>query len=310
MITVLSSPKPWVGEATRLQEAAIRNWLSLGPGIEVILYGDAPGTREASQRLGVSHVPDVAASPSGVPFFGAMVGHAASHGRHDQQLYANCDILLQGDISGLWARIPWARALMIGQRVDLSEGAHAADDAPRNDRWLQEQLLAGRMRLHPPAGSDYFAFSRGIWDGVPDIVVGRGGYDTALVAFCLTRKIPVVDVSLAVLALHPWHDYGHLSGGEFEVFEGADALRNRRETGGFSGLSLEDATWYLDRSGVHRNWARRDFLRSLAVTLTLRHRLPALARMLMRVRGAVVRLRLLRTRSVGLSQVLPGGQAE
>ncbi len=97
-VSILSSPKPWSGIALQNQENAVKSWLALHPDIEVILYGDAPGTAEACKRLGVQHVPDIAATPQGVPYFGAIADHAAIHARHDLQCYVNCDILFTKDI--------------------------------------------------------------------------------------------------------------------------------------------------------------------------------------------------------------------
>jgi hypothetical protein len=306
MVTFLASPKGWAGLALCQQETAVRNWLSFGQGVEVILYGDAPGTREACARLGVCHVPDVAATPEGVPLFGAIAAHAAEHARHDRQVYLNGDILLRREILAVWDRVPWPRALLIGQRIDLAEGEAAMPDAPQNREWLHARAEAGHLALHPPGGSDYFGFPRGLWQGLPDVVIGRGGYDNALVAFCLTRRIPVVDCSLAVLALHQFHDYGHLQGGVQEVFEGADARSNLNASGGFRGLSLEDASWYLDERGLHRNWARGDYLRFLATQVAVVYGFPRIGKLVIRIRALAKRLHLLRTREVNLPQVLPG----
>lgn len=220
MITFLASPKAFVGLAATQQMAAIRSWLAVGAGIEVILYGDSLGTAEVCRALGIRHVPDIEATERGIPYFGAIAGHAAEHARYDVQVYLNCDILLTPHILLASEHISLSAFLMIGQRIDLSEGVEVNANDPGLSSQLKMLADAHRISLHTPGGSDYFAFRRGMWKDLPPVVIGRGGYDNALIAYCLQRRIPVVDATLAVPALHQFHDYGHAAGGVGEVFGG------------------------------------------------------------------------------------------
>jgi hypothetical protein len=262
VITFLSSPKAWVGAATVQQENAVRNWLSLHPENEVILYGNAPGTLDACQRLGVRHAPNVAATPKGIPYFGAIADHAAHHARHDFQVYVNCDILLRRDLLTAAASVPWRRFLMIGQRIDLPEGEPQRPDLVQDDAWATSLASGGRLTLHPPAGSDYFGFRRGMWQEIPAITIGRGAYDNALIAWCLLRGIPVIDATLSVTAFHQSHGYGHVDGGRQEIFLGPEAEGNLaicRCLG--MNPTVEDATWVCRAGRLVRCHGRGDRIR-------------------------------------------------
>jgi hypothetical protein len=98
MLTFLSSPKPFVGNAGTIQRTAIRSWKAVHPDAEVIIYGDGEGVAQACNEMGVRHIPDIPCSPSGVPYFNGIVEHASVDAKYDIQCYLNCDIILTGNI--------------------------------------------------------------------------------------------------------------------------------------------------------------------------------------------------------------------
>jgi hypothetical protein len=260
IISFLASPKAFTGRAAIQQVTAVRSWLAVGAGIEVILYGDSPGTATVCGDLGLRHVPDIEATKGGVPYFGAIAKHAAEYARYDVQVYLNCDILLTPHILRAIESIKFPHFLLIGQRIDLSEGieVNAADSELVNH--LNALAQAGHISLHPPAGSDYFVFRRGMWIDPPPVVIGRAGYDNALIAYCLQRRIPVVDATLTVPALHQFHDYSHATGDIGEVFDGEDAKRNRAFIPIGAVPILEDADFLLTGGGLESNRSRGDWL--------------------------------------------------
>lgn len=271
MISILSSPKPWVGLAAVHQYNAIQSWLALHPDVEVILYGDAPGTATACQRLGVQHVPNIDSTSQGIPYFGAIAEHASNYAKHELLSYVNCDILFTKDMLETFEHVPFAWFLMIGQRIDLAKNAFI--DMTKADclKELECLVVSGKAELHPPAGSDYFVFRKFTWKGLPKVVIGRGGYDNALINYCLKLNIPVIDASLSIKAIHQNHDYNHVQQGEKEIFCGVDAAINRAVIKSKYIPTLLNADWLIKRNQLKKNYCRGDWLQHFWSSRLVKH---------------------------------------
>ncbi len=264
MITFLSSPKPFIGNAGVIQRTAIKSWKAVHPDVEVVIYGDGEGVAATCREMGVCHVPDVPCSPSGVPYFNSIAEHARVNAKYDVQCYLNCDIILTSDIIDAVKSISFDQYLVTGQRIDLHEGV--AIDVTDQD-WqnaLLEIIKKGQAELHTPTGMDYFIFRRGMWQSLLPLVIGRGGYDEALVLYCLRHKLPFINATLSIIAIHQFHDYGHAKDGRKTVVMGQDATENIRiHRNQYSRPNSSDAKWLIVKGKVVGNLIQKDFLRSL-----------------------------------------------
>jgi len=212
--------------------------------------------------LGIIHVPDIDHSPQGIPFFGAIAESAAIHGKHDIQCYINCDILIGKNFIEAVQNIRHEKYLIIGQRINLAEGVSFNVTDPDYLIRLKMLARAGKAFLHPSSGSDYFVFRRGMWEGLQPVVIGRGGYDNALINHCLRKSIPVIDASFDIKIFHPVHDYNHIQGGKTEVFGGSEAKKNIGSLATAYIPTLIDADWIIKNGRLKRNYCRGDRLRS------------------------------------------------
>lgn len=304
MITYLSSPKPFVGESIRNQRNAILSWLRTGSDVEVILYGRSEGIQNTSRELGTKWVPDIASTELGTPLFGAIVEHASRHAKFDVQVYLNCDILLSSAIVNAVRSVQAPQFLMIGQRIDLTEGCSIDTGNGRLLELLGMYAKGGKVTLHPEAGSDYFIFRRGLWADLPEVAIGRGGYDNVLIAYCLKRRIPVIDATFSIPAVHQFHEYGHLDGGSRQVFSGPEALRNLQQIDRCALTSLADSTWQLREHRLHRAMARGDWLKAIEMELRLVKELTMLGDVVAHIRRVAHHFGISRPRSVSLPEVL------
>jgi len=59
MLTIFSTPKPFVGHINIIQRNAIKSWTLLHPDVEVILFGDEQGAAEVCAEFGIRHEPNV-----------------------------------------------------------------------------------------------------------------------------------------------------------------------------------------------------------------------------------------------------------
>ena len=248
MITLLTSMKPFRGRAAQLQANALANWRRLGAENEIIIYGEGEGLAAQAPCFGALHVADIRSNATGIPDFSAIAEHAATHARFERQVYLNGDILLPPDFVSQVAQVEWSEYLVVGQRLDLSRDA--LFDASAQD-WraeIRSCYRTGQIGVHDPGGIDYFCFPRGLWRGLGSLTIGRSNYDNALVAYCLRRRIPIIDATWSIQVVHQWHDYSHVKG-KHEAFYGEEAMANARlHDVEHSPPDIEDAGWRL-RSG-------------------------------------------------------------
>jgi hypothetical protein len=114
MISILSSFKPFRGDAAPLQTGSLLNWRSLGEDLEIILYGDEEGVADQARKYGATHIPNILSSPRGVPRFDAIAEHAAANGKFDRQMYLNGDILLPPNFPAFRQAVSLDRYLWLG----------------------------------------------------------------------------------------------------------------------------------------------------------------------------------------------------
>lgn len=254
--------------------------------------------------LGVKHVPEIECSPSGVPYFDAIVRHAQKHARYDTQIYLNCDILIDCGILDALKIVSFPKFLMLGQRIDLPPGANIPS---KGDNWgiYLKALMQNGAKLHLPTGMDYFIFTRGLWEGLKPLVIGRGGYDSALVSFCLKGAIPVIDATYMIPALHQHHDYAHIKGKQREVVAGVDARRNRKTHAvEHGGPNIIDATWQIYNSQLIHNNSRGDFLRHFEIFLRYQKKMVFLSYVVRAIWRVLAGVGLYKPHQIGLSEVI------
>ena len=227
MISLLTSFKDFLGDAGRLQDNSLRNWRHLGSDIEIIIYGNGVGVAEKARQYCALHIPSIECSPAGIPRFDKLVDHATRHAKHDRQLYLNGDILLPPNLSQQINRMPSKRFLMVGQRIDVSENSSFNPVAPNWVGKIRQLEKLNQLRLAPPSYTDYFIFPRGLWTGLAPVTIGRGGYDNALIAYCLRHRIPIYNATRVLHVVHQWHGYGHIKGAFNAAYFGVDATANR-----------------------------------------------------------------------------------
>jgi hypothetical protein len=249
MLTLFTAPKPFDGHVGVIQTNALRSWKELGRGIEILLVGVELGLEQAASALGIRVLANVRKSPSGAPSLQSALAEVRRVARHATLAYVNADILLLDDFLPAVERVTQRLGsyLIVGQRWDLDVRAPMAF----GDRWeakLRDTVhISGS--LHRPVGSDYFVFPARQYADLPDFTLGRSGWDNWMIYDSRRRRIPVVDASRAITAVHQNHDYSHLPGGR-PHYRHPESLRNVDLGGGrVTNFRLEDADWVLRPEG-------------------------------------------------------------
>jgi hypothetical protein len=247
MLTIFTTPKPFRGHIGTIQRNAIGSWLRLRPKCEVILFGDDPGSAEIAGELGLRHEPNIRRNEFDTPLLDSIFARAQQIATHDLLCYVNCDVVLLNCSCEAALRVArWSpKFLMVGQRRNTPVTKPL--DFEQQD-W-ESRLRAFAMRSgqeQPSYAIDYFAFPRGLYNDVPPLAIGRSYWDHWLVWKARSMKVPVVDSSAGVLAIHQKHDFSHHPGGFEGVRLGLEARRNRALAGGQLHLyTIEHATHQL-----------------------------------------------------------------
>jgi hypothetical protein len=228
-VAFFSIPKPFDRENSPSQRNAIQSWLVSTPGSSVYLFGRDRGVAEFCQDNAIVHVPSISVSDYGTP----LVSDAFTWMRHNTSVthlcYANADVIFLDDLSQIIARVIRPISfLLAGQRWDVDSPGEVdfSDDAW--DRRLWENVEAGAGRLHPPGGLDYFVFPRHVDWGMPDLVVGRPGWDNWLLFRARQLRLPLIDSTKEIRVLHQDHSYSHVPAARGAKWEGPEADFNLR----------------------------------------------------------------------------------
>ena len=267
MISILFSPKPFVGNDAINQRNALASWRRIAGDVELICYGDGEGVAEACAEFGARHVKDVPLSETAAPMFDWIAQHAEHEAKYDLQMFINADIFLLPGFAEALARIPFDEFLAVSDRLNVPEGFLGLSSLEDEGERILKAIDAGEAEMNGGQGSDFFIFRRGFWKGLPSIAAGRAMYDNVLMAYCICRRVALIDATPGILVLHPKHNYKHVSGGRAAVYGGVDVAKNRQMLGFAEPPILCDASHILYPEGVRvnkmfRGWPHRFLIRT------------------------------------------------
>jgi hypothetical protein len=250
MITLFAIPKSFHSYTAIIQRNAINSWLKLQPKCEIILFGDDEGVAEIAEELDLIHVPHITKTEYGTPLLDSVFRRAQDLARNDTMCYVNSDIILMNDLSTSLKKIKFDKFLLAGQRWDLD--LKMLLDFEMTDWENRLRRIVNQCgSLHPPAGIDYFVFTRNCLGALPPFAVGRLGWDNWFIYNSRAKGVPVIDATQRVMAVHQNHDYYHIPKRTGERWDGPESTRNLELMGKkIYEWSLEDADWLLSENGL------------------------------------------------------------
>lgn len=250
MLTLFTIPKPFIDHISLIQRNAIASWTRLA-GVRVVLFGDDAGTGDTAREFGIEHRPQVVRNEYGTPLLDDLFEQARRGASTSHLCYVNADIILMSDFADAAARSMRAkrRLLMVGQRTDL-DVREGIEFTPGWEARLRAEA-AQRGVLHRPTGIDYFAYHRDLWGRIPPFAIGRFSWDNWLIHRARQLRVPVIDATACVTAIHQNHDYSHARGGAKGARSGPEARENFRLAGGRPlSLTIWDSTHVLTPDGL------------------------------------------------------------
>lgn len=286
MLTIFTTPKPFEGHVGVIQRNAIGSWAHLHPECEVILLGDEPGAAEMARELGVRYEPGIRRNEWGTPLLDSIFSRAQQIASYDLLCYVNCDIVLLPCFTQALAAVrSLPKLLMVGRRWDVPLTQPICFEERDWEARLRE-LAARSGQEQLPYAVDYFLFRRGLYRDVPPLAVGRRYWDHWLVWKARSTKVPVIDASTDVLALHQNHDHAYDPAGPNGAKSREEMRRNRALAGGQLHLyTIDHAThrlvngriegkrgrWHAPCTFFVRTYASQLWYWALKASYTFRH---------------------------------------
>lgn len=214
-LTLFTAPKPFKDpHISLIQTNALRSWQALGDQVEIVVLGDDEGVAGKMTELRIRHIPQVVCNEKGTPLISSMIDLARQNSDSPYLCIVNTDIILFPDL--LIAMENTAthleRFLIIGQRWDMEVTKELPAGHDKFAQFRDEVFKVGK--LHPPMGSDYFLFPRECYQHIPDLAIGRAGWDNWFIFKSRFERWPVIDATQDVTIVHQGHDYRHLPGGQ------------------------------------------------------------------------------------------------
>jgi hypothetical protein len=219
MITFFSTTKNFDDKNQINQLNAIRSW-TIGNkyGCEVILFQKSNGIESVTSLPNVHIYEEVRTNENGIPFISDMFDRASTLAKNEIVCFLNADIIVSGEFIEKLLEIHkkiHKEYLIVGQRLDSSFD-FLIDFS--NAHWYRDlsNYIKNNSTIHPPSGSDFFAFQKGAYNegSLPDLLVGRPGWDLYMIYHARVSQWKVVNLSLSYLIIHQDHDYSHKNNNE------------------------------------------------------------------------------------------------
>jgi hypothetical protein len=255
VLSLFAVPKAFSGQAAVIQNNALGSWTRLGGNCDVVLLGDDPGVAEAAAWHAVGHEPAIERNAFGTPMLSHVLGRMERRARFPYLGLVNADIVLLDDFLPALAAAcaAYRDFLLVSSRYNCDIAGPLAFEPG----WAETLRARARdeNRMYPAAGSDIFVFTQGLFDEVPDLAVGRGYWDNWLMRAARRKRVPMIDATPCLTAVHQEHGYDHVPGVAVEssaklVYRSEEGRRNLALAGGHSQLyTVFDATHVLTPDG-------------------------------------------------------------
>ncbi len=225
MITIFTIPKSFTNPHINIiQRNAIKSWVLLQPACEIILVGNDDGVAEIAREFGVRQIPNVECNKFDTPLLNSAFDLVRKVSQNDILAYVNSDIILFDDFIDSLKYLP-KKFLVVGQKWDLNITKFIDFNNSNWDKLLKEETKE-KGKLQSPAGSDYFIFRKQSFENLPAFAVGRIGWDNWMIYEGRRQKMPVIDATQAIMAIHQNHDYSHQNDNGKNISTNSEAQKN------------------------------------------------------------------------------------
>lgn len=247
MITIFSAPKAFTGEFALIQHNAIKSWLAQGKDVEIILFGNDQGIKETAKKYNIKHIADIKINKYGTPKLDDIFKKANKISKNNILCYVNADIIFVNNLNTVVDKVDhtFSNYLIVGRRYDLKIN-RSLDFVNKLQKKGFLQLVDKTGFLKNSAWVDYFIFKRGSIRNIPPFALGRTFWDKWLIYYFHKNKVPTIDATSSIMAIHQSHSYGHVKGSKKTVWQGDEATKNIQLAGGWThGLTIDEVEYKL-----------------------------------------------------------------
>lgn len=260
MLTLFSCPKPFLGEARSHQVNAIHSWTLLEQRPEIILLGDEEGTATIAKSFELRHVPEIERNECGTPLLESVFRLGQKHAHFQIVCYVNADIILLDDFGDAVKQVVAASGgnpfLLIGGRWNTDFVKANAIGEPGWEKELARRVKA-EASLDREIAMDYFVFTKDIAWCIPPFALGRSSWDSWFPYRASLMRMPVIDATDTITAVHQQHGYQHFYRGERSLLHTPEGRRNLTLLGFGRRYTIADATHVLAPHGLYPVKRRR-----------------------------------------------------
>jgi hypothetical protein len=281
MITIFTIPKAFSGQISLIQRNALESWVTLQPECEIFLMGDDEGIAQAAKEFKCRHFSDIEKSKFGTPLLSSAFALARKHAKNNILMYVNADIILLSNIAAAVKPVDFKDFMIVGRRYDLNVN-YLVDFKDSQVKKLLSDKIASQAVLHGYSGTDYFIFKKNAVLDMPSFAVGRQGWDNWFIWKMRREKVPVIDATSTIIAVHQNHDYSHSEFGQVNRVAGPELDYNYKLAGGFNHfLTIRDANLVLNNGRIEKPGFIRRCLSRLSlfypfnIALSLKRRLQS-----------------------------------
>lgn len=230
MLTIFTTCKPFVGATAVHQRNALISWTLLEPRPEVVVFGDEDGVAQEAKSLGLRHIESVERDEHGLPRLDVMFVRAQILANNILLMWSNADIIMVSDVMEAARKCDETFPggfLGVCRRWDVN--LFEPLDFTGDWRTFLLNLMLANGELYTPCSSDMFLFKRPLPWTIPPFVAGRPKWDNFMLWSAAQHRTPVVDLTDAVLLVHPRHGYGHDGKTEQKAWRGHPSGRRNEE---------------------------------------------------------------------------------
>ena len=207
MITIFSTPKNFEGIIDKHQNNALGSWRALSPDIEIIIFGDSKGSKEAAKVIDAKYIPKIKYSPFFTPILSDLFSTADKLAKYSIMTFINADIILPDNFLSVvnLTSDTLNKFLMVGHRWDMNV-EDSIDFINKSESKIFWDRVQKDSKKHACTGIDYFVYRKNQWKNIPDFIMGFPGYDNWMIWNARRKRIPILDASNLVRAIHQNHD--------------------------------------------------------------------------------------------------------